>query len=153
MTLNAGREIRNDWVSEQSGNTTCFDGVEEQPTMKIQECEGVSSIDKGARNSVEKVKMVATEHGLRSGNSSTGETCQEVKQEFKMEAVGEAWHSGKLSNAVSDKVKGEGTRRRDSYEDDSTVVGNSKQDDPGKETDVKTRSHLHQPLLLHRAPR
>ena len=89
--------------------------------------------------------MVATEHGLRSGNSSTGETCQEVKQEIKMEAVGEARHSRKLSN---DQERDEGTRRHD-----SVVVGNSKQDDPGKETDVKTRSHLHQPLLLHRAPR
>ena len=121
--------------------------------MKVQDYKGVSSIDKGTRNSVEKVRVVATEPGLRSGNSSTGETCQEMNQEFKMEAVGEAWHSGKLSNAVSDKVKGEGTQRPDSYEDDSTVVGNSKQDDPGKETDVKTRSHLYQPLLLHRAPR
>ena len=114
--------------------------------MKVQDYKGVSSKDKGTRNSVEKVKVVATEPGLRSGNSSTGETCQEMNQEFKMEAVGEAWHSGKLSNAVSDKVKGEGTQRPDSYEDDSTVVGNSKQDDPGKETDVKTRSHRHQPL-------
>ena len=150
MTIYAGREIRSDWVSEQSGNTTCFGGVEEQPTMKVQECKGVSSIDKGTRNSVEKVRMVATEHGLRSGNSSTGETCQEVKQEIKMEAVGEAGHSRKLSN---DKERDEGTLRHDSYEDDSVVVGNSKQEDPGKETDVKTRSNLHQPLLLHRAPR
>jgi len=81
------------------------------------------------------------------------ETCQEVKQEIKMEAVGETGHFRKLSHAASDKERGEGTRRRDSYEDDSAVEGNSKQDDPGKETDVKTRSHLHQPLLLHRAPR
>ena len=151
MTLNAGREIRSDWVSEQSGNTTCFGGVEEQPTMKVHDYKGVSSMAKGTRNSVEKVRMVATEHGLRSGNSSTGETCQEVKQEIKMEAAGEAGHSRKLSNAASDKERNEGTRR--SYEDDSVVVGNFKQDDPGKETDVKTRSHLHQPLLLHRAPR
>ena len=121
--------------------------------MKVQDYKGVSSIDKGTRNSVEKVKVVATEPGLRSGNSSTGETCQEVKQEFKTEAVGEAGHSGKLSNAASGKEKGEGTRRRDSNEDNSTVMGNSEQNDPGKETDVKTRSHLHQPLLLHRAPR
>merc|ERR1719318_1949158 len=113
----------------------------------------MSSIDKGTRNSMEKVRMVATKHGLRSGNSSTGETCQEVKQEIKMEAVGEAGHSKKLSNAASHKERDEGTRRLDSYEDDSVVVGNSKKDDPGKETDVKTRSHLHQPLLLHRAPR
>ena len=153
MTLNAGREIRSDWVSEQSGNTTCFGGVEEQSTMKVQDYKGVSSMAKGTRNSVEKVRMVATEHGLRSGNSSTGETCQQVKQEIKMEAAGETGHSRKLSNAASDKERGEGTRRRDSYEDDSAVVGNSMQDYPGKETDVKTRSHLHQPLLLHRAPR
>ena len=153
MTHNAGREIQSDWVLEKSGNTTCFGGVEEQPTMKVQDYKGVSSIDKGTRNSVEKVRMVATEPGLRSGNWSTGETCQEVKQEFKMEAVGEAGHSRKLSNAASDKKSGEGSRRHDSYGDDSVVLGNSKQDDPGKETDVKTRSHLHQPLLLHRAPR
>ena len=76
-----------------------------------------------------------------------------MKQEIKTEAVGEAGHSRKLSNAASDKESGEGTRRHDSYGDYSVVVGNSKQDDPGKETDVKTRSHLHQPLLLHRAPR
>ena len=118
--------------------------------MKVQDYKGVSSTDKGTRNKMEKVRMVATEHGLRSGNSSTGETCQEVKQEFKMEAVGEARHSRKLSN---DQERDEGTRRHDSYEDDSVVVGNSKQEDPGKETDVKTRSHLNQPLLLHRAPR
>ena len=153
MTLNAGREIRSDWVSEQSVNTTCFGGIEEQPTMKVHDYKRVSSMAKGTRNSVEKVRMVATEPGLRSGNWSTGETCQKVKQEIKMEAVGEAEHSRKLSNAASDKERGEGTRRHDSYEDDSAVVGNSKQDDPGKETDVKTRSHLHQPLLLHRAPR
>ena len=122
--------------------------------MKVQDYKGVSSIDKGTRNSMEKVRMVATDHGLRSGNWSTGETCQEVKQEIKMEAAGEAGHSKKLSNAASDKERDRGTRRHDSYEDDSAVVGNSKQDDPGKETDVKmTRSHLHQPLLLHRAPR
>ena len=133
-------------MPEQSGNTSCFTGVEEQPTMKVQEC-------KGTRNSVEKVRMVATEHGLRSGNSSNGETCQKVKQEFKMEAVGETGHSGKLSNAASGKESGDGTGRRDSYEEDSTVVGNSKQDDPGKETDVKTRSLRQQALLLHRAPR
>ena len=150
MTHNAGREIQSDWVLEKSGNTTCFGGVEEQSTMKVQKCKGASSMVKRTRNSVEKVRMVATEHGLRSGKSSTGETCQEVKQEIKMEAVGEAGHSRKLSN---DKERDEGTRRHDSYEDDSVVVGNSKQDDPGKETDVKTRSHLHQPLLLHRAPR
>ena len=153
MTLNAGREIRNDWVPEQPGNRTCFGGVEEQSTIKVQDYKGVSSMAKATRNSMLKVKIVATEHGLRSGNSSTGETCQEVKQEIKMEAVGGAGHSRKLSNAASDKESGEGTRRHDSYEDDSVVVGNSKQDDPGKETDVKTRSHLHQPLLLHRAPR
>ena len=151
MTHNAGREIQSDWVLEKSGNTTCFGGVEEQPTMKVQDYKGVSSMAKGTRNSVEKVRMVATEHGLRSGKSSTGETCQEVKPEIKMEAAGEAGQSRKLSN---DKERDEGTRRHDSYEDDSVVVGNSKQDDPGKETDVKmTRSHLHQPLLLHRAPR
>jgi len=150
--LDRGREIRNVWVTKQSGNTTCFGGVEEKSTIKVQECEGVISKDKGTRNSMEKVK-VATAHGLRSGNWSTGETCQQVKQEIKMEAAGEAGHSRKLSNAASDKERGEGTWRRDSYEDDSAVVGNSKQDDPGKETDVKTRSHLHQPLLLHRAPR
>ena len=121
--------------------------------MKVQDYKGVSSIDKGTRNSVEKVKVVATEHGLRSGNSNTGETCQKVKQEFKMEAVGETGHSGKLSNAASGKESGDGTGRRDSYEEDSTVVGNSKQDDPGKEIDVKTRSLRQQPLLLHRAPR
>ena len=153
MTHNAGREIQSDWVLEKSGNTTCFGGVEEQPTMKVQDYKGVSSMAKGTRNSVEKVRMVATEHGLRSGNSSTGETCQEVKQEIKTEAAGEAGHSRKLSNAASDKERDEGTRRHDSYEDDSVVVGNSKQEDPGKETDVKTRSHLNQPLLLHRAPR
>ena len=139
-------------MPEQSGNTACFGGVEKQPTIKVRD-KGVSSIDKGARNSADKVRVVATKPELRGGNSSTGETCQEVKQEFKFEAVGEAGHSEKLSNAASDKVKGEGTRRRDSYEDDSAVVGNSKQDDPGKETDVKTKFHLHQPLLLHRAPR
>ena len=116
--------------------------------MKYQDYKGVSSIDKGTRNSVEKVRMVATEHGLRSGKSSTGETCQEVKPEIKMEAAGEAGHSRKLSNAASDKERDEGTRRHD-----SVVVGNSKQDDAGKETDVKTISHRHQPLLLHRAPR
>ena len=80
--------------------------------MKVQDYKGVSSIDKGTRNSVEKVRMVATEHGLRSGNSSNGETCQKVKQELKMEAVGETGHSGKLSNAASDKESGEGTGRR-----------------------------------------
>ena len=121
--------------------------------MKVHDYKGSSSMPKGTRNSMEKVKLVATEHGLRSGNSSTGETCQEVKQEIKMEAVGEAGHSRKLSNAASDKERGEKTWRRDSYGDDSVVVGNSKQDDPGKETDVKNGSHLHQPLLLHRAPR
>ena len=102
MTINAGREIRNDWVPEQPGNTTCFGGVEEQSTMKVLDYKGVSSIDKGTRNSMEKVRMVATEHGLRSGKSSTGETCQEVKQEIKTEAAGEAGHSRKLSNAASD---------------------------------------------------
>ena len=138
-------------MTKQPGNTACFG--EEQSTIKVQDYKGVSSIDKGTRNSMEKVRMVATDHGLRSGNWSTGETCQEVKQEIKMEAAGEAGHSRKLSNAASDKKSGEGSRRHDSYGDDSVVLGNSKQDDPGKETDVKTRSHLHQPLLLHRAPR
>ena len=89
-------------MSGQSGNTTCFGGVEEQSTIKVQDYKGVSSMAKGTRNSVEKVRMVATEHGLRSGKSSTGETCQEVKQEFKTEKVGEAEHSRKLSHAASD---------------------------------------------------
>ena len=42
-----------------------------------------------------------------------------LKQEIKKEAAGEAGHSKKLSNAASDKERDEGTRRHDSYEDDS----------------------------------
>ena len=63
--------------------------------------------------------------------------------------MAEAGDSRKVINAAADEERTkEETCRHDSYEDISTVVG---QDDPGKETEVVTR--LHQPLLLHRAPR
>jgi len=82
-------------------------------------------------------------------SSSTGVNREEVKQVVKVEAVAEAGDSRKVINAAADEERTEeDTCRHDSYEDISTVVG---QDDPGKETEVMTR--LHQPLLLHRAPR
>ena len=81
-------------------------------------------------------------------SSSTGVNREEVKQVVKVEAVAEG-DSRKVINAAADEERTkEETCRHDSYEDISTVVG---QDDPGKETEVVTR--LHQPLLLHRAPR
>jgi len=82
-------------------------------------------------------------------SSSTVVNREEVKQLVKVKAVAEAGDSRKVINAAADEERTEEeTCRHDSYEDISTVVG---QDDPGKETDVMTR--LHQPLLLHRAPR
>ena len=94
--------------------------------------------------------------------SSTGVDREEVKQEVKVEAVAEAGDFRKGIDAGADEERteeetcrqeerGDEYCRQDSYEDISTVVGQYKQDDPGKETDVMTR--LHQPLLLHRAPR
>ena len=87
---------------------------------------------------------------------------EEVKQEVKVEAVAEAGDFRKVIIAAADKERteeetcrheerGDEYCRHDSYEDISTVVGQSRQDDSGKETDVLTRPH--QPLLLHRAPR
>ena len=94
-------------------------------------------------------------------SSSTG-IQEEFKQEVKVEAVAEAGDPRKVIIAAADEERteeetcrheerGEEYYRHDSYEDISTVVGQSKQDDSGRETDVMTR--LHQPLLLHRAPR
>merc|ERR1712240_474725 len=95
-------------------------------------------------------------------SSSTGVDREEVKQEVKVEAVAEAGDTRKGIDAAADEEKTEEetdrheerreeTCRYDSYEDISTVVGQSKQDDSVKEADVMTRPH--QPLLLHRAPR
>ena len=93
---------------------------------------------------------------------STEVVREEVKQEVKVEAVAEAGDTRKGIDAAADEEKTEEetdrheerreeTCRYDSYEDISTVVGQSKQDDSVKEADVMTRPH--QPLLLHRAPR
>merc|ERR1719462_969595 len=95
-------------------------------------------------------------------SSSTGVDREEVKHEVKVEAVAELGVSvkGTIAGADEERTEGETCRheergdeycRHDSYEDISTVVGQSRQDDSGKETDVLTRPH--QPLLLHRAPR
>merc|ERR1719209_505298 len=95
-------------------------------------------------------------------SSSTEVDREEVKQEVKVEAVAEAGDSRKVINCAADEERteeescpqeerGDEYCRHDSYEDISTVVGQFKQDDSGKEIDVMTR--LHQPLLLHRAPR
>ena len=93
---------------------------------------------------------------------STEVVREEVKQEVKVEAVAEAGDTRKVIIASADEERTEEktfpheerrdeTCRYDSYEDISTVVGQSKQDDSVKEADVMTRPH--QPLLLHRAPR
>ena len=95
-------------------------------------------------------------------SSSTEVDREEVKQEVKVEAVAEVGDSRKIINSAADEERteeetcrqeerGDDYCRQDSYEDISTVVGQSKQDDSGRETDVMTR--LHQPVLLHRAPR
>ena len=95
-------------------------------------------------------------------SSSTEVDREEVKQEVKVEAVAEAGDFRKVINSAADEERteeetcsheerGDEYCRHDSYEDISTVVGQSKQDDSGKETDVMSR--LHQPVLLHRAPR
>merc|ERR1719209_1684031 len=95
-------------------------------------------------------------------SSSTVVDREEVKQEVKVEAVAEAGDSRKVIIAAADEERtkeetcrheerGEEYCRHDSYEDISTVVGQSRQGDSRKEMDIMTR--LHQPLLLHRAPR
>merc|ERR1719320_963306 len=93
---------------------------------------------------------------------STEVAGEEVKQEVKVEAVAEAGDTRKVIIASADEERTEEetcrheerrdeTCRYDSYEDISTVVGQSRQDDSVKEADAITRPH--QPLLLHRAPR
>merc|ERR1719447_1499036 len=110
----------------------------------------VVAIEKAFGIGVEKLRMdKRLNRDFEKMSSSTGVNREEVKQVVKVEAVAEAGDSRKVINAAADEERTEeDTCRHDSYEDISTVVG---QDDPGKETEVMTR--LHQPLLLHRAPR
>jgi len=135
-------------------NNSPGNGVDKLTVVAMEKAFGIGDkksrgMDKRLNRDVEKM------------SSSTG-IQEEFKQEVKVEAVAEAGDPRKVIIAAADEERteeeicseeerGDEYCRQDSYEDISTVVGQYKQDDPGKETDVMTR--LHQPLLLHRAPR
>ena len=136
-------------------NNSPGNGVDKLTVVAMEKAFGIGDkksrgMDKRLNRDVEKM------------SSSTEVDREEVKQEVKAEAVAEAGDSRKIINSAADEERteeetcrheerGDEICRHDSYEDISTVVGQSRQDDSGKGMDVMTR--LHQPLLLHRAPR